>query len=894
MAVSAEVEALIVRFIGDNSEYIKLLQSSLTATQQAVTAIEKETNRLARQAQQFANDQTQAVTKMASTAVQSTSSWATLTDQVRVYTTAVLAAVGVTGLFGTVVKTIQLAAEAESIEIAFRSIIGDAQLADKTLKELRKFADWSPFSTRDVLEAGKLMLAMGGDAKNLVHDMEMIGDVASALKIPLKDLSYLYDKLRAQGRAYAIDIHQIARHGVPINKYLNEILGTTDQTLRKAIESGAVTFAHVEQAFKNMTKEGGRFYKAMEEQSKTLYGLYEQFRSEVENVLTEIGRQIVANLDLKWLTAQASAFTTELKVWVRELDPFIKKFILFTAVSLGALAAVRIFILGIGIAISIISTALTPLNVTLAALAVGVAYLAARAGGLQQFVGWLQKVYETIEYGARANDVLGRLARAFDDCVVAITEFIKANEYNIVIITTLTITVVAAIAVWKLLVAVYTVLGVRQILVTTATITWNAVLLTATVISKLYAASLFVVNTVIAVFTTLSSISATASIVWAVAIGVAKVAVWLFNAALSVMLTLLAPATILTAAVAITALVVVVGLVSSAAIAAYASGKALYEMLKTISTTTGPIAHIGELFREWWSILKDVFDLMETNGEAAWKLLAAGLKLAIAEIRELWPPLWKFIKEGFDTLGLYVAIVFKTRFQVALHSFVLDSGEVLDVLGVFTEERKKNIKKVAEDSKVILEEASKLTARQLELKAGMFKVEEGEDTKKAREEFEKLRSELKANQIEDILEKAVTAGVTIPADRIKRDSDSVVGSFDNMTKHVHKFDAALYDSAEAFARMQEYIDRLGDQRKLNFPNVAPAPHERFGEVENLFPLPGGEPGRERNDRLNPQQQVPLQNDRDREAIITLLTRIANASEAQESNQAVILKTATIG
>ena len=121
--------------------------------------------------------------------------------------------------------------------------------------------------------------------------MEMLGNVSAGLSVPLNDMIYLYGTLRAQGRAFTVDIRQFAGRGVPIYEELAKVLGVTRQELTGLISEGKVGFPEVEQAFRNMTSEGGMFYNLMREQSKTITGQISNLQDGISQMFNSIGEQ---------------------------------------------------------------------------------------------------------------------------------------------------------------------------------------------------------------------------------------------------------------------------------------------------------------------------------------------------------------------------------------------------------------------------------------------------------------------------------------------------------------------------------------------------------------------------------------------------------------------------
>lgn len=109
----------------------------------------------------------------------------------------------------------------------------------------------------------------------------MLGDVASGLQIPIGQLIYLYGTLRTQGRAMTVDIRQFAGRGIPIYEELAKVLGVSKDQVGELVKEGKVGFKEIEQAFKNMTSEGGKFANLMESSA----GTWPQRLSNIEDTL---------------------------------------------------------------------------------------------------------------------------------------------------------------------------------------------------------------------------------------------------------------------------------------------------------------------------------------------------------------------------------------------------------------------------------------------------------------------------------------------------------------------------------------------------------------------------------------------------------------------------------
>lgn len=176
---------------------------------------------------------------------------------------------------------IEATGKMQQLQVALSTILQDKSKADQLIAEIVQFAANTPFNLDDVATGAKQLLAYGSSADNVVNELSMLGDVASGLQIPIGQLIYLYGTLRTQGRAMTVDIRQFAGRGIPIYEELAKVLGVSKDQVGELVKEGKVGFKEVEQAFKNMTSEGGKFANLMESSA----GTWPQRLSNIEDTL---------------------------------------------------------------------------------------------------------------------------------------------------------------------------------------------------------------------------------------------------------------------------------------------------------------------------------------------------------------------------------------------------------------------------------------------------------------------------------------------------------------------------------------------------------------------------------------------------------------------------------
>lgn len=187
-------------------------------------------------------------------------------------------------------ELIKVRGEFQSLETAFTTMLGSKERANALMGQISQLAAATPYGLNDIATSTKMLMSYGTEAQNSVSTIRMLGDVASGVSAPLKDIVYLYGTLQSQGRAYAVDIRQFAGRGIPIYKELANVLNVSVGEVNGLVEAGKVGFPQVEQAFKNMTSAGGMFYNSMDAQSKTIQGLTSTLRDNIDMMFNNIGK----------------------------------------------------------------------------------------------------------------------------------------------------------------------------------------------------------------------------------------------------------------------------------------------------------------------------------------------------------------------------------------------------------------------------------------------------------------------------------------------------------------------------------------------------------------------------------------------------------------------------
>ena len=203
----------------------------------------------------------------------------------RTFTIGKAGALGIIGAFAALTsKVVAAGAKFEQTSVAFATMLGNADRASKVLDKLAEFSTKTPFEPDEVFKAAKTLMAFGASAEDSVDIIKRIGDVSAGSGKDLNELARIYGKVFVKGKAQAEELNQFSEAGIPIIKELQKQYNATASEIFKMGSQGKISFNDIDQAFRNMTSEGGIFFKSMENQSETLSGKWSTLKGNWEQL----------------------------------------------------------------------------------------------------------------------------------------------------------------------------------------------------------------------------------------------------------------------------------------------------------------------------------------------------------------------------------------------------------------------------------------------------------------------------------------------------------------------------------------------------------------------------------------------------------------------------------
>lgn len=191
---------------------------------------------------------------------------------------------------------IDITGQFEVQRMALRNMLQDIDGADKIFQDLYRFSSDSTYRFSELAKYAKQLAAFNIDKSDLLETTKMLGDVASGVGVSMDRVILAYGHVKSSGFLRGIQLRSFSQNGIPVLEELSKILTEVEG---KAVSLGDVfdkmtkreiPFEMVEQAFKNMTSEGGKFYQMQEVLAKTLAGQINILKGRWENMLAAIGQ----------------------------------------------------------------------------------------------------------------------------------------------------------------------------------------------------------------------------------------------------------------------------------------------------------------------------------------------------------------------------------------------------------------------------------------------------------------------------------------------------------------------------------------------------------------------------------------------------------------------------
>ena len=205
----------------------------------------------------------------------------------------------------------------EQWRISFETMIGSGEEAEALLNRIKTFAASTPFELPGLIETSKQLLAFGINSDAITDKLRVLGDIAAGVGTDkMETLVRAYGKIQTKGKATMEELNMLLEAGVPILDELASGYGITTDELFKMISTGKVGFEDVDLALQRMASGNGKFANLMENQTKSLFGIFSNVKDNITQIAIAVGDILIPKI---------KPFITWLKDATAGLQKFIEK-----------------------------------------------------------------------------------------------------------------------------------------------------------------------------------------------------------------------------------------------------------------------------------------------------------------------------------------------------------------------------------------------------------------------------------------------------------------------------------------------------------------------------------------------------------------------------------------
>lgn len=199
------------------------------------------------------------------------------------------------GVASFISSLVRVTGEFELQKTTLSAMLGDLSQAQAIMSDIKGLAVQSPFQFKELATYAKQLTAFAVPAEQLFETTKMLADVSAGLGVGMDRIVLAYGQVRSAAFLRGQEVRQFTEAGIPI---LNMLAKQFEQLEGDAISVGEVfdrissrmvSFEMVNQVFKDLTSEGGKFYKMQETQAETLRGKISNLTDAYEVMLNEMG-----------------------------------------------------------------------------------------------------------------------------------------------------------------------------------------------------------------------------------------------------------------------------------------------------------------------------------------------------------------------------------------------------------------------------------------------------------------------------------------------------------------------------------------------------------------------------------------------------------------------------
>lgn len=167
-------------------------------------------------------------------------------------------------------------------------VIAGKDAGGKLFGDLRQYIADSIFGT-ELYGNVRSMLSYGVDAKNIMADTKMLGDIAMGDKTRMGNLSYVYSQSKSAGLLKGDDLRQYIAVGFNPLQELSMMTGRSLSKLTEEMSENKISFNMIHAAMEHATGSMGKFNGMLDQIAQTSYGKWQAMLGNIDMAKQDFG-----------------------------------------------------------------------------------------------------------------------------------------------------------------------------------------------------------------------------------------------------------------------------------------------------------------------------------------------------------------------------------------------------------------------------------------------------------------------------------------------------------------------------------------------------------------------------------------------------------------------------
>lgn len=178
----------------------------------------------------------------------------------------------------------------QNMQTALETMVGK-DTAGVLFDQLYTIAKKSPLEISDLMSAEQMMISFGIDSQKTIGYLNALSDISMGDAGKFNSLTLAFSQMSATGKLMGQDLNQMINQGFNPLEAMATQTGKSIAQLKDEMSKGKITAEMVQQAFIDVTKEGGRFYNMSEAASKTMQGQISMFQDALNSMYASMGEK---------------------------------------------------------------------------------------------------------------------------------------------------------------------------------------------------------------------------------------------------------------------------------------------------------------------------------------------------------------------------------------------------------------------------------------------------------------------------------------------------------------------------------------------------------------------------------------------------------------------------